>query len=71
MARKKPEKNKEIRGRTLGEEVQAGLNAGVSAPFTLAPSSAPVTLAPSQGSISRILSARGLFERNFQKKRAK
>ena len=39
-----------------------------SAPVTVAPSSAPVTLAPSQGSISGILSARGLFERNFRKK---
>ena len=88
MARKKPEKNEEIRGRTLGEEVQAGLNAGIStpvhsgaeplaghfpvprtsAPVTVAPSSAPLTLAPSQGSISGILSARGLFERNFRKK---
>ena len=29
--------------------------------------SAPVTLAPSQGSISGILSARGLFVRNFRK----
>ena len=38
--------------------MQAGLNAGVSA---------PVTVAPSQGSISGILSARGLFERNFRK----
>ena len=39
-----------------------------SAPDTVAPSSAPLTLAPSQGSISGILSARGLFERNFRKK---
>ena len=38
------------------------------APVTVAPSSAPVTLAPSQGSISGILSARGLFERNFRKR---
>ena len=39
-----------------------------SAPDTVAPSSAPLTLAPSQGSISGILSVRGLFERNFRKK---
>ena len=39
-----------------------------SAPVTVAPSSAPVTLAPSQGSIFGILSARGLFKRNFRKK---
>ena len=88
MARKKTRDGGEIRGRTLGEEVQAGLNAGIStpvhsgaeplaghfpvprtsAPVTVAPSSAPVTLAPSQGSISGILSTRGLFEKNFQKK---
>ena len=39
-----------------------------SAPDTVASSSASLTLTPSQGSISEILSARGLFERNFRKK---
>ena len=42
-----------------------------SAPVTVAPSSAPLTLAPSQGSISGILSARSLFEKNFRKKSQK
>ena len=53
---RKTQEGEERRGRTLGEEGWAGLNAGGSAPFTLA---------PSQGSISEILSARGLFVRNF------
>ena len=57
MARKKPEEKEEEE--RSGKKAGLGLNAG---------SLAPLTLAPSQGSISGILSARGLFERNFRKK---
>ena len=63
-------------GAELGAKIHSGAEplagrlpvARSSAPVTVAPSSAPLTLALSQGSISGILSARGLFERNFQKK---
>ena len=57
MARKKPEEKEEEE--RSGKKAGRGLNAG---------SSAPRSMAPSQGSISGILSAKGLFERNFRKK---
>ena len=60
----------ELGARVAGAEPLTGLLPvpRTSAPVTVAPSSAPLTLAPSEGSISGILSARGLFERNFRKK---
>ena len=63
MGREKPEREEKEEEERSGKKIGLGLNAGGSAPFTLAPSplaghypmprsSAPVTLAPSQGSIS-------------------
>ena len=76
MGREKPEREEKEEEERSGKKIGLGLNAGGSAPFTLAPSplaghfpvprsSARVTMAPSQGSISGILSIKGLFVRNF------
>ena len=67
-------KRKNARGRSAGWVKCRCLGASHSGAeplagyFPVPRTSAPVTLAPSQGSISGILSARGLFERNFRKK---
>ena len=60
----------ELGARVTGAEPLAGHLPvpRTAAPVTVAPSSAPLTLAPSQGSIFGIVSARGLFERNFRKR---
>ena len=64
-----------MNGAELGAKIygtELGARVDGAEPLTgrlpMARTSAPVTVAPSQGSISRILSTRGLFERNFRKK---
>ena len=59
MGREKSERDEKEEEERSRRKVGLGLNAG---------GSAPVTLAPSQGSIFEILFARGLFVRNFRKK---